>query len=79
MCGSSFWSSASPTRSRPRRRSSDGLPQTTKGNNGYRGFGLKSVQHTVGKYGGNLTIGTEDGCFTLKILFPLPPAAAAPA
>ncbi len=57
----------------------DGLPQTTKGNNGYHGFGLKSVQHTVGKYGGNLTIGTEDGCFTLKILFPLPQTAAAPA
>ncbi len=57
----------------------DGLPKTTKGNNGYHGFGLKSVQHTVGKYGGNLTIGTEDGCFTLKILFPLPQTAAAPA
>lgn len=57
----------------------DGLPRTTKGNNGYHGFGLKSVQHTVGKYGGNLTIGTEDGCFTLKILLPLPETTATPA
>lgn len=50
----------------------DGLPVTTKGGSGYHGFGLKSVERTVRKYDGHLTIGTEQGCFSLKILFPLP-------
>lgn len=50
----------------------DGLPLTTKGNNGYHGFGLKSVRHTVAKYDGHLTVGVENGCFYFKILFPLP-------
>lgn len=50
----------------------DGLPLTTKGNNGYHGFGLKSVRHTVEKYDGHLTVGVENGCFYFKILFPLP-------
>lgn len=50
----------------------DGLPVTTKGGSGYHGFGLKSVERTVRKYDGHLTIGTEQGCFALKILFPLP-------
>lgn len=49
-----------------------GLPVTTKGDNGYHGFGLKSVRHTVKKYDGFLTIGTEGGCFSLKIVIPLP-------
>lgn len=53
-------------------RFQQGLPVTTKGDNGYHGFGLKSVRHTVKKYDGFLTIGTEGGCFSLKIVIPLP-------
>lgn len=49
----------------------DGLPVSTKPNNGYHGFGLKSMQHTAKKYGGCLTVSTEDGCFHLRILIPL--------
>lgn len=46
----------------------DGLPVTTKGDKGYHGFGLKSIRHIVHKYDGFLSVGIEDGCFSLKIL-----------
>lgn len=49
----------------------DGLPVTTKPGR-YHGFGLKTIQRTVKKYDGNLTVSTEGGCFSLKILIPLP-------
>ena len=49
----------------------DGLPVSTKPNNGYHGFGLKSIRHTARKYGGCLTVEAEDGCFHLRILIPL--------
>ncbi len=35
------------------------------------GFGLKSMNMVVKKYGGSLDIETEDGIFTLRILIPL--------
>lgn len=47
-----------------------GLPQSTKVKNGYHGFGLRSIRHTVKKYGGFLTIKVEEGCFYLQILIP---------
>lgn len=50
----------------------DELPRTTKADEGYHGFGLRSVKHTVRSYGGNMTIRTEDGVFSIKILLPLP-------
>ena len=50
----------------------DGLPVTTKTGGGYHGFGLRGVQRIVKKYGGHLTFSVDNGCFTLKILFPLP-------
>lgn len=49
----------------------DGLPVSTKPNNGYHGFGLKSIRHTAEKYGGHLTVEVEDGCFHLRVLIPL--------
>jgi len=49
----------------------DGLPLSTKPHDGYHGFGLKSIRHTVEKYGGFLTVNTENGSFALKILIPL--------
>ena len=47
------------------------LPVTTKTRNGYHGFGLKSIRHTVGKYNGFMKIDTAENIFSLKILIPL--------
>lgn len=53
-------------------RFENGLPVTTKERNGYHGFGLKSIRHTAAQYGGFVTVDVEHGCFSLRILFPLP-------
>lgn len=53
----------------------NGLPVTTKTGGDYHGFGLRGVQRVLKKYGGNLTVSTENGCFALKILIPLPETA----
>lgn len=50
----------------------NGLPVTTKTGGDYHGFGLRGVQRVLKKYGGNLTVSTENDCFALKILIPLP-------
>lgn len=49
----------------------DGLPISTKGNSGYHGFGLKSIRHTLEKYGGFLNVNIENSCFSLEIVIPL--------
>lgn len=48
------------------------LPVTTKGDKKTHGFGLRSMQYIVKKYDGFLNIKEEDGCFSLKILIPIP-------
>ncbi|MBQ8280294.1 MAG: sensor histidine kinase [Roseburia sp.] len=48
------------------------LPRTTKSDRFHHGFGLKSIQYMVKKYDGHLNISEEDGCFSLKILMPIP-------
>lgn len=50
----------------------DDLPKTTKKDRFHHGFGLKSIQYMVKKYDGNLNVSIEDGCFSLKILMPIP-------
>ena len=50
----------------------DGLPVTTKDDKRYHGFGLRSIRHFVKKYEGVLNISEEDGCFSLKIMIPIP-------
>lgn len=45
---------------------------TTKGEDGFHGYGVKSIRYTVKKYGGAVSIGTEDEWFELKILIPFP-------
>lgn len=50
----------------------DELPVTTKGDTQYHGFGLKSIRHFVKKYDGYMNISEEDGCFSLKIMIPIP-------
>lgn len=48
------------------------MPVTTKGDTSYHGFGLRSIRHFVKKYDGYLNISEEDGCFSLKIMIPIP-------
>ncbi len=50
---------------------SDGMPQTNKPDKANHGYGLKSITYTAEKYGGKVNIDTEDGKFTLTILFNL--------
>lgn len=45
----------------------DGLPQTTKRDTAYHGFGVKSMQRTAKKYGGDLKINAEEGIFKVDI------------
>lgn len=45
---------------------------STKGNSGFRGYGVKSIQYTVKKYDGVVSIDTKDNWFELKILVPMP-------
>ena len=52
--------------------SGDTLPRTTKRDKRYHGYGLKSMQATVEKYGGSFSINGANGWFDLDILIPLP-------
>lgn len=49
----------------------DGLPRTTKGETGWHGYGLKSIQRVAEKYDGQATV-LVDEMFHLTILIPLP-------
>ena len=49
----------------------DGLPQTTKGDARWHGFGVKSIRRTVQQHGGTLTMQAQDGMFRLVALLPL--------
>ncbi|WP_313187574.1 GHKL domain-containing protein, partial [Lacrimispora sp.] len=46
-------------------------PPTTKSNKLYHGYGLKSIQAAVEKYGGSMTISSSDNWFRLQILIPI--------
>ena len=48
-----------------------GLPRTTKREKGLHGYGLKSIQATVEKYGGSVTVHAENGWFELRVLIPV--------
>ncbi len=47
----------------------DGLPQTTKGDTTWHGFGMQSIKMIVQKYGGELSAHVEEDVFHLNILF----------
>ena len=49
----------------------DGLPVTTKEDQNYHGFGMRSIRMIVHKYEGELTVYSSDGIFHLNILFSL--------
>lgn len=46
------------------------LPKTTKGDSAYHGYGMKSVRLLCDKYGGEMSIKTENQVFNLNIVFP---------
>lgn len=48
------------------------LFETTKADKNYHGYGLKSIRYTAEKYGGTVSILTEDNWFTLRVLIPIP-------
>ena len=49
----------------------DGLPLTTKAKNGYHGYGMKSMLHTIQKYEGHLTTEVKNVCFYFNVMLPL--------
>lgn len=50
----------------------DGIPVTTKSDKDYHGYGMRSMKHIVKKYGGDLSVSTEDMLFQLNIMIPIP-------
>ncbi len=48
----------------------DGLPISTKGDNRYHGFGMKSIANIVNSYQGTMKIKSERNRFCLSIFFP---------
>lgn len=48
-----------------------GLPQTTKADKQYHGFGMRSIQMLTEKYGGDLQVRAEDGVYMLSIMLPV--------
>lgn len=49
-----------------------GLPVTTKADRQMHGFGVKSIQRAVDKYGGHLSLEQEGSWFRVTALIPLP-------
>ncbi len=54
----------------------DGVPQTTKKDKKYHGFGLRSIKNTAKKYGGSTTFHVQNGWFEVRILIPIPKTRA---
>lgn len=50
----------------------DGLPRTTKGDEHYHGFGVRSIQMVAEKYKGHVAVLTHDGIFNLNVTIPIP-------
>lgn len=48
-----------------------GIPQTTKTDKRYHGFGMKSMRLLTERYSGVMSVKAENGVFTLNILIPL--------
>ncbi len=50
----------------------NGMPVTNKKDTRIHGYGMKSINQTVSKYGGSAVASLDDKWFKLKILIPLP-------
>jgi len=53
-------------------RFENGIPVTTKDDKHNHGYGIKSMRIITQRYGGSLTMGTEDQTFYLNVLIPVP-------
>jgi len=49
----------------------NGVPRTSKQEESFHGFGIKSIKYIVQKYGGNVAISAENNRFCLSILIPI--------
>lgn len=49
----------------------DGLPVSTKQDKAYHGYGIKSIRHAAGKYGGTVTIHDRNDWFEVNAMIPL--------
>ncbi len=49
----------------------NGIPNTTKGDKNYHGFGISSIKAVVKKYRGIMNINVKDNIFRLTLLLPL--------
>ncbi len=52
-----------------------GMPKTDKDDQRFHGYGLKSMEYVVKKYGGNMVLDYHDNVFMVKIIIPLEPRA----
>ena len=50
----------------------NGLPTSTKPHNGYHGYGLRSIKHSLARYDGTMSVHVSEQTFELKMLLPLP-------
>ena len=48
------------------------FPQATEKQDGEHGFGLRSIQYAVEKYGGSMTVHPEGNLFLLRMSTPIP-------
>lgn len=49
----------------------DGLPKTSKGDELFHGFGMKSMRSVAEKYSGNMSYKVEDDMFQVDVLIPI--------
>lgn len=49
----------------------EGLPVTTKSEKDYHGYGMRSMRYLTEKYGGTMSILSDNNIFALNLLFPL--------
>ena len=49
-----------------------GLPLTSKGDQAYHGFGVKSICHIAEKYDGDAVVKKQQDRFILDLLIPIP-------
>lgn len=59
----------------PDRTGDAALPRTTKQNKSYHGFGLRSIQLTAEKYGGEMSVHAKDHLFCVDVILPVPVTA----
>lgn len=50
----------------------NGMPVTSKSDDKYHGFGVKSIRYITEKYGGAFSVSQENNTFMLHLLFTSP-------